>query len=410
MPYRLLADAVLALHVAIVVFVVAGLVFVLWGNRAGWQWVNRPGFRIAHVAAIAIVVAESWLGLVCPLTTFEMWLRASAGAPAYSGSFIEHWLQRLLYYDAPPWVFILGYSAFGCWCCWPGGAIRRRGVRAPRPRAPARCAREQVPARNPLPSLMREQFDMRLALTLLALVAALYGAACAAVLLLQRSMIYYPQPATGAGAERMKLAVDGAEIVVAVRPRPATGAVLYFGGNAEDVSRSLPELAEALPQRAIYAMHYRGYGGSTGRPSEHALQQDALAVFDKIVERHQDVMVIGRSLGSGIAVRLASLRPVSRLVLVTPFDSLASLAAPLFPWLPIRWLLLDRYDSAGLAPAVRAPTLVLAAEQDEIVPRWSTQRLLEQFAPGIAAMTIIPGTGHNTISASPAYSAALRRF
>lgn len=113
MPYQLLADAVLALHVAIVVFVAAGLVLVWWGNRTGWCWVNRPGFRVAHLAAIGIVVAESWLGLVCPLTTFEMWLRARAGAPAYGGSFVEHWLQRLLYYEAPPWVFILGYSVFG---------------------------------------------------------------------------------------------------------------------------------------------------------------------------------------------------------------------------------------------------------------------------------------------------------
>jgi polyferredoxin len=113
MPYQSLADAVLALHVAIVVFVVAGLVVVPWGNRLGWRWVNRPGFRIAHLGAIAVVVAEAWLGLVCPLTTFEMWLRTQAGASAYDGSFIEHWLQRLLYYDAPPWVFVLGYSVFG---------------------------------------------------------------------------------------------------------------------------------------------------------------------------------------------------------------------------------------------------------------------------------------------------------
>jgi len=251
---------------------------------------------------------------------------------------------------------------------------------------------------------------MRVLVTLLALLVVLYGVACAAVLLLQRSMIYYPQPATGAGAERMMLAVDGAEVAVAVRARPGAGAVLYFGGNAEDVSQSLPELAQAFPQRAIYALHYRGYGASTGRPSEPALQQDAVALFDQVVARHPDVAVVGRSLGSAIAVRLATLRPVSRLVLVTPFDSLASLAAPLFPWLPVRWLLLDRYDSARLAPAVRTPTLVLAAADDDIVPPWSTRQLLERFAPGVATMTIIPGTGHNTISASPAYHAALRRF
>jgi hypothetical protein len=113
MPYQLLADAVLALHVAIVVFVIAGLVLVIVGNVSKWQWVNWVWFRLAHLGAIAIVAAQSWFGLICPLTTLEMWLREKAGEETYSGSFIEHWLQRLLYYDAPPWVFIAAYTAFG---------------------------------------------------------------------------------------------------------------------------------------------------------------------------------------------------------------------------------------------------------------------------------------------------------
>ena|SRR5688572_33097275 len=119
-----LADAVLAGHVAIVVFVIGGLVLVVAGNLAGWRWVNRPWFRFAHLAAIGIVVAEAWFGVVCPLTTLEMALRERAGAPAYGGSFVAHWLQRLLYYDAPAWVFTLAYSLFGAavaaaWWIWP---------------------------------------------------------------------------------------------------------------------------------------------------------------------------------------------------------------------------------------------------------------------------------------------------
>ena len=111
--YQLLADAVLALHVGIVVFVVTGLVLIIFGNLRHWRWVNRPDFRLAHLGAIGVVVAEAWLGVTCPLTTLEMWLRIRAHGPTYSGSFIEHWLQRLLYYDAPPWVFVAGYSVFG---------------------------------------------------------------------------------------------------------------------------------------------------------------------------------------------------------------------------------------------------------------------------------------------------------
>ncbi|AMO23901.1 DUF2784 domain-containing protein [Ramlibacter solisilvae] len=111
-PYQLLADAVLSLHVAIVVFVVAGLLLIVLGNMRGWRWVNALWFRLLHLATIVIVAAQAWLGVVCPLTTLEMWLRARAQAPTYSGSFIEHWLQALLYWQAPDWVFALAYTVF----------------------------------------------------------------------------------------------------------------------------------------------------------------------------------------------------------------------------------------------------------------------------------------------------------
>ena len=108
----LLANAVLAVHVSIAAFVVAGLLLVIVGNFAHWDWVNNAWFRVVHMAAIGIIVAESWLGFVCPLTTLEMWLRSRAGEASYGGGFIEHWLQQLLYYSAPPWVFIAGYTVF----------------------------------------------------------------------------------------------------------------------------------------------------------------------------------------------------------------------------------------------------------------------------------------------------------
>lgn len=111
--YALLATAVLALHVGVAVFVVGGLVAVLVGHAAGWRWVDRMWFRAVHVTAIAVIVSETWLGVVCPLTTLEMWLRERAGRTTYGGGFIEHWLAGLLYYEAPPWVFVAAYSIFG---------------------------------------------------------------------------------------------------------------------------------------------------------------------------------------------------------------------------------------------------------------------------------------------------------
>lgn len=131
LPYQLLADLVLALHFGIVAFVLGGLVLIVAGNLRSWGWVNALWFRLAHLAAIAFVAAEAWLGVTCPLTSLEMWLRMKARASTYSGSFIEHWLQRALYYDAPPWVFTLGYSLFALlvaasWWVFPPRSGRRR--------------------------------------------------------------------------------------------------------------------------------------------------------------------------------------------------------------------------------------------------------------------------------------------
>mgnify|MGYP003381682047 FL=1 len=111
--YRLLADVVLLVHFAVVLFVVGGLALVFTGNIRHWRWVNSLLFRVVHLVTVGIVVAQSWLGELCPLTVLESWLRQQAGEAAYSTSFIEHWVQRLLYYQAPLWAFTLVYTAFG---------------------------------------------------------------------------------------------------------------------------------------------------------------------------------------------------------------------------------------------------------------------------------------------------------
>jgi multisubunit Na+/H+ antiporter MnhB subunit len=113
MAYRLLADAALLAHFAFVLFVVLGLVTILVGGARGWDWVRNRRFRVAHLAAIGVVVAQAWLGILCPLTRLEMWARARAGEATYSGSFIAHWVERALYYEAPLWVFALAYTLFG---------------------------------------------------------------------------------------------------------------------------------------------------------------------------------------------------------------------------------------------------------------------------------------------------------
>ena len=109
----LVADAILIAHVLFVGFVVLGLAAIYLGLLLRWSWVRNTWFRVLHLVGIGIVVLQSWLGVICPLTTWEMAVREKAGAETYSGSLIQYWLQSLLYYSAPEWVFIVCYTAFG---------------------------------------------------------------------------------------------------------------------------------------------------------------------------------------------------------------------------------------------------------------------------------------------------------
>jgi hypothetical protein len=117
--YQLTADVVLLLHLAFVGFVVLGLVLILAGRIARWSWVRNPWFRLIHLAAIIIVAAQAWLGRICPLTDIESALRGRAGETVYVGSFVSHWLQALLYYEAPP------TRLSQAWSCWPGSGSAR---------------------------------------------------------------------------------------------------------------------------------------------------------------------------------------------------------------------------------------------------------------------------------------------
>ncbi len=243
------------------------------------------------------------------------------------------------------------------------------------------------------------------AMTIAVVVAiGLYALACLGLWLMQRSLIYFPQPRRHSDpASVITVQVPEAQLAVSARVLPGTEAVIYFGGNAEDVSGSLASLAADFPTRSVYLLHYRGYGGSTGKPREAALFSDALALFDQLHAKHPDITVIGRSLGSGVAVHLASVRPVVRLVLVTPYDSIAELAAQQFPFMPVRFLLADKFESWRFAPQVSAPTTIIAAERDQVIPMASTHALLGRFRPGVARFVVVSGAGHNDISDRPEY-------
>jgi hypothetical protein len=249
----------------------------------------------------------------------------------------------------------------------------------------------------------------RLTLIMISVFVLGYLGICAILFTFQRSLIYFPQPRSTASSTTILTLPSAAEqVLVSARLRDGPKALIYFGGNSEDVSANMSTFSAEFPDHAIYLMHYRGYGGSSGTPSEEALITDGLALFDEANSRHQEVLVIGRSLGSGIAVHVASLRPAARLVLVTPFDSLQEIAASQFPFFPVRWLIWDKYESWRYAPAVKAPTLIIAAENDEVIPRASSELLHSRFANGISSLKVLPATNHNSITSSPAYLSLLK--
>jgi uncharacterized protein len=242
--------------------------------------------------------------------------------------------------------------------------------------------------------------------TLLGGALVVYLTACALMFTFQRALLSHPM-ARDPRVPVLTLHTPEATLAVSVREQAGPRALIYFGGNAEEVSGQLADLAGIFPEHSLYLLHYRGYGGSSGRPSEAALHADALALHDHVRGAHAEITVIGRSLGSGVAIRLARERPIARLVLVTPYESLLAVARRAYPWVPVGWLLRDRFESWRHAPHVTAPTTLIAAERDTLIPPAQASALATRFRPGIAGLTVLPGAGHNDLDGRPDYRALL---
>lgn len=245
---------------------------------------------------------------------------------------------------------------------------------------------------------------------LVGLLLLLYLAACAYLYFAQRRLMYFPMPvAEPTQAEPVLFTRSGLDLRAWVVHPGKPCAVLYFGGNGERVERLDDFFAGMLGECSVYLLAYRGYSGNPGQPNEQDLLADALAHYDRIAGRHADVSVIGRSLGSGIAAHVAAQRPLRRLVLVTPFDSIVSVAQGRYPMFPVQWLLQDKYESWRRAPRIRARTLILIAGRDQVVPRANSEHLVSRF-PIPPEVLVFPGASHNSIAAEPGYAARIEQF
>ncbi len=239
---------------------------------------------------------------------------------------------------------------------------------------------------------------------------SIYAGICAFFFFTQRSFIYFPRQRQNHTVNKIQVDTEQAIIELSVSNAKSTRAILYFGGNAEDVSLSLPEYSRRISNVAIYMVHYRGYGGSTGSPSEDGLRHDALAIYRHLKDKHSDILVVGRSLGTSLAIGVAAHFDPKGVLLITPFDSIQAIARRVVPFLPIRLLLSDPYLSIDLASGIQCPTLILAASDDEIIPKENTLRLVKKFPPEIATLQVIPETDHNSISSSSLYWSSVCHF
>lgn len=254
----------------------------------------------------------------------------------------------------------------------------------------------------------------------MAIVAALALGIPLLMFLGQDRLLFHPQPLSQerradllrrhAHVRELRLEADGQAIQAWYVPGTADAPlVLYFGGNAEDVSWMIDQAAAHAPGIAWLLVSYRGYGGSEGAPTARNISADALRWYDHAagVIRPSRIVVFGRSLGSGAAVHVAAHRSVAKVVLVTPFDSLSGVAKHHYPWLPVDWLLRHRFDSLELAPRIRVPLLCIAAARDLVIPPAHARRLFEAWG-GEKRWIELEGAGHNDTDRAPAFWHSIR--
>jgi len=228
----------------------------------------------------------------------------------------------------------------------------------------------------------------------------------------QEVLLFHPTPLTAAKARealnrypelRMleAAAADGTRLQGWAAParEPGRAAILYFGGNGDEISGVVAQAAEETG-RAVVGFNYRGYGLSEGAPGEKNLFADALAVYDELARRKlidpQTVILMGRSLGSGVAVYLAEQRPARAMILITPYDSVTSVAQQRYPFLWVRLIIRHPFDSLSRAPRLRLPLLVLAAGNDHTIPLSHARRLAERYG-GPVDLRVIDGAAHDDI-------------
>lgn len=250
---------------------------------------------------------------------------------------------------------------------------------------------------------------MQVWVSVLVVIAAIYVALCTTLFLVQRKMLYIPQPAMDLPSDTNHIEFEAGDIKLrgwVINPGNDK-ALQYYGGNAEQIEQHVDFFKSALPHYTVYLVPYRGYGNNEGKPAEKDLYRDAEIIYDAIAKNHSAVSLIGRSLGSGVATHIAASRPIQKLVLITPYDSIQNVAQQRYWMFPMAIVLRDKHLSWKRANRISVPTLVLLAEDDTIIPRKNSENLIAHFSSGLTTVVTVAGSGHNDISTFPRYREAI---
>ena len=255
---------------------------------------------------------------------------------------------------------------------------------------------------------------------LIKIVAAIVVAVPLTAYLMQDKLIFQPRPI--AESERQTIAARHPEVADTflqapdgtrlhawhIKAKPEAPLVIYFGGNAEEVSWMLDEIPRQETGAAWLLVDYRGYGASGGMPSEQSLESDAAAWYDRFAPTNPRIVAFGRSLGSGVAVQLAAERKLDAVILIAPFDSMVEVGKRHYPFLPVSWLLKHRFDSLSFAPKINAPLLCVVATHDEVIPAEHAKRLYDAWAGPKKWVPL--AASHNSIDGHPDYWPSIRSF
>lgn len=246
--------------------------------------------------------------------------------------------------------------------------------------------------------------------SVLSIIAIVYIAVCIVLFFNQRNLLYFPTDEIAHGYPTLTINNEGENLKVIALNQGRDNAVIYFGGNNETVAKRAEEHLNDFPNHTIYLINYRGYGGSSGEPTEEGLYSDALAIFDELQLKHKRLSVMGRSLGTGVATYVAVTRAVQKLILITPYDSIEEIAKDQYPLFPIGLLIKDTFNSLERAPFIKANTLMIVAGKDHLVPTKNTLRLIKAFRPEILKVKAFKNAGHGNVSHLDEYHKEIRDF